>query len=148
MSKVDFFSGIGIMGFSVIVFILGEGMPKAELGIGPGDYPKFFAVFLFVLGLGLAAQSYLKRIKQNKKFYSKDGIIHVGGLLLITFLYIWAMPYIGFLYLTPFYLVAAMLFYGAKKLFTVSAVSIGFSIAIYWLFTSIFQVMLPRFTLF
>ena len=148
MSKVDFFSGIGIMVFSVIVFILAEGMPKAELGIGPGDYPKFFAAFLFVLGLGLAAQSYLKRIKQSKKFYSKDGIIHVGGLLLITLLYLWAMPYIGFLYLTPFYLTAAMLFYGAKKLSTVSAVSIGFSIAIYWLFTSVFQVLLPGFTLF
>jgi hypothetical protein len=148
LTKVDFFSGIGIMVFSAIVFIIAEGMPKADLGVGPGDYPKFFAAFLFILGLSLAFQSYLKGIKKDKKFYSGNEIIHIIALLLLTFAYLWAIPHIGFLYLTPFYLIAAMLLFGAKNFLVMSTVSIGFSAAVYWLFTTYFQVMLPGFTLF
>lgn len=147
MSKVDFFSGIGIMVFSAIVFILADAMPKAELGIGPGDYPQFFAVFLFVLGLMLSVQSYIRGMKQGKKLYTKSGIFLIGTLLVLTFAYIGLMPYIGFLFLTPFYLFAAMLLFGSKQYIVVTAVSIGFSVGIHWIFTSVFQVILPRFTL-
>jgi len=145
---VDFFSGIGVMVFSAIVFILAGAMPKAELGIGPGDYPEFFAVFLFVLGLLLSVQSYKEGMKQGKKLYTKNGIFLIGALIALTFVYIWLMPYIGFLFLTPFYLIAAMLLFGSKRYIAVAAVSIGFSVVIYWLFTSVFQVLLPVFTLF
>lgn len=149
MSKVDFFSGICIMIFSGIVYMLAEDMPKAELGIGPGDHPQFIVIILFILGLALAVQSYFKKVSQeNKKLYTKDNLIKVIAMLVLTFAYIQIMPYIGFLYLTPIYLLAAMLLFGMRNWLVSISVSIVFSVAMYWIFTTVFYVMLPEFTLF
>jgi hypothetical protein len=148
MSRADFFGGVGVMVFAASVYLITLDMPRAPIGIGPGDYPRFIVTGLFVLGGILAARSYVAGLKPMKGLYPPKALLYVAALTVITYIYIRLMPYLGFLYLTPIYLMAAFFLFGVKERFRALFISITCAGAIYGVFTSAFQVLLPKFSLF
>lgn len=148
MSRSDFVSGIAFMGLASVVYLYANQMAKVPLGIGPGDYPRVIAIGMFILGGILTLQSCLKGLKPGAKIYGPEALKRVGSLVLITFIYIQLLKYLGFLYLTPFFLAAAMLMFGVKKRSLIIYTSIGVSVIIYVVFYYGFQVLLPNFSLF
>jgi len=144
----DFWTGIGVIVFGTAAIILTEGMQKVPQGIGPGDYPRVIAIGLCVLGAVLAIQSILKGFPKLQGEVPWKSIKRVFIMVLLTFAYIQFMRYLGFLLTTPFFLISTMYLYGYRKWKSVIAVSIGVSAAVYFIFYSIFLVLLPRFSLF
>jgi len=148
LSKVDFFTGLALMGLSVGVHFLTQDMLKVPAGIGPGDYPRVIAVGLFVLGALLAVQSLGKPGVAARALYPKGAAARVCALVLMVLAYIRIMPHIGFLLSTPLFLIAAMLLFGVRRPVLVLLSGVGVTLAVYGVFYSLFQILLPRFSLF
>jgi hypothetical protein len=148
VSKVDFFTGLGLMGLSVGVYFLTQDMLKVPAGIGPGDYPRVIAVGLFVLGALLAVQSLGKPGVTARALYPKGAAGRVTVLILLVLAYIRIMPYLGFLLSTPLFLVVAMLLFGVRKPLPILLSGVGVTLAVYGIFYSLFQILLPKFSLF
>lgn len=148
LSRTDFWTGIGFMCLAVLVFILTIGMIEVPRGISPADYPRVIAVGLFILGAIQAVQGWKKGSPALKDLYPPGAFMRVLGLVLITFVYVKLMGYLGFLYLTPFFLYAAMYYFGVRKPVSMVIISIAVTVCIYVVFKVAFHVPLPRFTLF
>jgi len=145
---IDFWTGIGVIALGIVTIVLTEGMQKVSQGIGPGDYPRVIAIGLCALGAILAAQSALKGFPRPQGGILWNQIGRVLVMVLATFAYLQLMRYLGFLLITPFFLAATIYLYGYRKRKILIAVSIGVSAAVYFIFYSVFLVLLPRFSLF
>lgn len=140
--------GLGFMVLAVLVFITANGMMKAEKGIGPGDYPKVIAVGLFILGAILSIDSFLRGFpKITEKFDSKP-IARMLIFLVVTIAFVQLLKFLGFLFLTPFYLFFGMYYFGYRKWRAMVLVSVLVTLCIHIIFREIFFVMLPVFRLF
>ena len=49
--SADFIISILLICLSAFLYMTANKMPSATKGIGPGDYPKFICLILFVLGV-------------------------------------------------------------------------------------------------
>lgn len=136
------------MCLAVVVFMLTLNMAKVPLGIGPGDYPRVIAVGLFILGGIQAIQGWKKGSPPLEGLYPPGTLKRVFGLVVMTFIYVKLLGYLGFVYLTPFFMFGAMYYFGMRKIVTSSIVSVTMTVAIYAVFKIVFHVPLPRFTLF
>ncbi len=145
---IDFWTGIGIIALGIVTIILTESMQKVPQGIGPGDYPRVIAIGLCVLGAVLAIQSVSNGFPRPQGGIPWNQVGRVSIMVLATFAYIQLMRYLGFLLITPFFLAATIYLYGYRKRKILVAVSIGVSAAVYFIFYSVFLVLLPRFSLF
>ncbi|MCS7202586.1 MAG: tripartite tricarboxylate transporter TctB family protein [Dictyoglomus sp.] len=139
--------GIGIVILGIFILILTLGMPKSPLGLGPGDYPRVISYGLIITGIILIIQG-LKEEPSSQRIYSLNSLKRVGLLVLLGLLYVYLVHYIGFLYLTPFLMVATMYLFGYKKLLWGIIISILFTLLVNFIFYNIFKVPLPVFSLF
>jgi len=155
VSKVDFFTGLGIMAVSVAVYSIAGKMPNAKIGIGPGEYPTVIAVVLFFLGIALSLQNIPWKGKAGKAAKDSSGkaisfqmIKRPFLMAIVVFAYIRGMFYLGFLLLTPFFLFFAIWFFGYRRYLRAAVISLVTTGIIYVVFYYGFQVLLPRFILF
>jgi putative tricarboxylic transport membrane protein len=148
VSKVDLFTGLGLMALSVGVYFPTQEMTKVTAGIGPGDYPRVIAVGLFVLGALLAGQSARRATADVRSLYPKGAAGRVAALVATVLAYVYVLPYLGFLASTPLFLVAAMLLFGVRRPVLILSSGVGVTLAVYWIFYSLFQILLPKFSLF
>ncbi len=139
--------GIGVVIFGIFILILTLGMPKSPLGLGPGDYPRVVSYGLIITGIILVIQG-LREEQAQKKIYSWDTLKRVILLIFLGLLYVYLVHYIGFLYLTPFLMLATMYLFGYKKLIWGIIISILFTLIVNFIFYNIFKVPLPTFSLF
>lgn len=143
----DFWISILIIAISIIFFITANAMPKSDRGIGPGDYPKVICSVLFVLGV---VQLITVLIKSKGlplidfKTINRRYLLRAFIMLLMTVLYYKLMKSIGFLITTPIYLFASFMLFGYKKKIKAAIIAIVFSVVVYFLFTKVFLVILPR----
>ena len=144
----DLITGILLMLLSAFWFFQANKMMKVELGIGPGDYPKFAAAGLFFLGLILAAQSVSKGLPGREGKIDRRAARRLIIFVVVSFVYVRLMRFLGFILLTPPYLFFGSWFFGYRKYIIAAIVSIGVTAGIYIVFRMIFQVMLPEFRLF
>jgi len=145
----DFWCGLLFIAIAVLFFVVSGGYPKSERGIGPGVYPGFVSVLLFVLGLIQVVRSV-----RNGNFFRPDWsqvnwrqMGKVGVFAVGTYVYALVVKYLGFLYLTPLYLYGAIRLFGYMKRRKAVAISIVMVVAVWFLFTKAFKVVLPTFTL-
>jgi len=148
VSKIDLLTGLGLMALSVGVYVLTQDMTKVPAGIGPGDYPRVIAVGLFVLGALLAIQSVGTSQAKPRSPYPPGAAVRVTALVVTVLVYIRLMPHLGFLLSTPLFLAAAMLLFGVRRTVLILASSVGVTLAVYGIFYSLFQILLPKFSLF
>jgi|LFRM01.1.fsa_nt_gb putative tricarboxylic transport membrane protein len=144
----DLIAGLLFTGIAIAVFLMSNNFVSAKLGLGAGGYPRTIAVIMFVLGIIMTAKSLAKGLPRPNFKIDKDTAVHLTAFLVVTIVYLAAMRYIGFLFLTPFYLFGAMLMFGHKKPSSAAIISIASSIVIYFIFTKVFMVFLPEFSLF
>ena len=148
VSKIDLLTGLGLMALSVGVYFLTQDMIRVPAGIGPGDYPRVIAVGLFVLGALLAVQSVGTSQATPRSPYPPGAAVRVTALVVTVLVYIRLMPHLGFLLSTPLFLAAAMLLFGVRRTVLILASSVGVTLAVYGIFYSLFQILLPKFSLF
>ena len=75
----------------------------------------------------------------NKKYLLRALI-----MLALTLLYYYLLKPVGFLITTPIYLFASFILFGYKRKLKGAVIALIFSIAVYFLFTKVFLVILPR----
>lgn len=143
----DFWISILIIAISIIFFISAEAMPDSDRGIGPGDYPKVICAVLFVLGvIQLASTLISSKGFPLIDFKTINGRYLLRALIMLAFtvLYYKLMRKVGFLITTPIYLFASFMLFGYKKKIIAAVIAIVFSVVVYFLFTKVFLVVLPR----
>jgi len=145
---IDFWTGAGIFALGIFAYVIAGKMLKVPIGIGPGDYPRVIAIGLCILGGILSLQSVLKGFPKAQGKVPWKSILRVFALVLMSFIYIQSMRYLGFLITTPVFLAAAIYHFGNRNWKSTIAVSVGVTLVVYFVFVSLFQVLLPRFSLF
>jgi hypothetical protein len=138
------------MGLAIGVFIGTLDMAKVERGIGPGDYPRVAAWGLLFLGAILTVQSGIKLARrENQPLPFPPGAFpRVFAMVLMTFAYIYLMPYTGFVLITPVYLFLTMVFFGLRRYLLGVVTGIAVTLVLFVTFRYAFQVLLPILGLF
>jgi hypothetical protein len=156
--RADFFTGIGIVIFSAVMFTLAGRMPPpASFGLGPGGYPMLVTGVLAALGIILAIQGWLqmrraaKAVRAEKDSAGAKKLLGPGELrgiaiLALSFwLYIVLIKYLGYLITTPIFLFLFLLQYGDRKWLRMILVSVITTVASWVLFVYAFRIFLPDF---
>lgn len=145
VSRVDFFTGLALLGLALGVFVGTLDLPKVERGIGPGDYPRVVAWGLLALGGTLTIHSGIKLLRKEKRRlpFPPGAFPRVFTMVLITSAYIYLMPYAGFVLITPVYLFLLMVFFGLRRYFLGAVTSIAVTLVLFLTFRYAFHVMLP-----
>jgi len=146
----DFWFGLGAVLFGIFVFVQSKKLPQAKMGIGPGDYPAFVAIIIISLGLIQAVKALLSDASAAQQGEAFDARRAKKVFLLVfgTFAYVFLMKYVGFLLLSPFFLLFLFWMFGYSNRRKAIVISITVSVVLYFLFMYAFQVLLPRFSLF
>lgn len=146
----DFWFGLGAVLFGIFVFVQAKKLPQAKMGIGPGDYPAFVAIVIISLGLIQAVKALLANNSsaQTREAFDAQRAKKVFLLVAGTFAYVFLMKYVGFLLLSPFFLLFLFWMFGYSNRRKSIVISITVSVVLYFLFMYAFQVLLPRFSLF
>ena len=143
----DFWIAILVIALSIIFFIQADRMPGSDRGIGPGDYPKVICYVLFALG-AIQLVTVIIRSKGipliDFKSINSRYLLRALIMLLLTLLYYKLLKPVGFLLTTPLYLFASFILFGYKKKVKAAIIAIVFSVVVYFLFTKVFLVILPR----
>jgi hypothetical protein len=166
--KADFYTGMGLVIFSAVMFGIASRMPSpASFGLGPGGYPMLVTGVLAVLGIILAIQGWLQRRGAGRKDASvrkaadaaaspasAGNILNpkdLGGIAVLAasfWLYIVLMKYLGYLITTPVFLFFSLLQYGDRKWPRMILVSLITTAASWVLFVYAFRIFLPDFYFF
>jgi len=144
----DLIIGVLMVLLGIVVLVLSQGLAQAKVGLGPAGYPRAVAIIMLVLGLVMVISTLAKGLSRMTWQPDRQAFLRVAGTVLISFVYLWLLNRIGFLFLTPFYLFALMWIFGYKNLKVAALASIGSAVVIYLLFTKAFMVFLPEFSMF
>ncbi len=143
----DFWVSILVIAISIVFFIQASAMPGSERGIGPGDYPKVICYVLFALGFIQLVTTVVRSRGIPLIDFSSINIRYLLRaliMLILIFIYYKLMRPVGFLITTPVFLFASFILFGYRKKAKAAAVALIFSVAVYFLFTKVFLVILPR----
>ncbi|MDR1587747.1 MAG: tripartite tricarboxylate transporter TctB family protein [Treponema sp.] len=162
MPRADFFTGLGIVIFSAVMFAVASRMPPpASFGLGPGAYPMLVTGVLIGLGIILAIQGWLqmRRVRTETPRTEEGSVQGAGAKKLLTYrefrgivtlalsfwLYTFLIKYLGYLITTPVFLFLFLLQYGDRNWRRMILVSI-ITTALSWaLFVYAFRIFLPDF---
>lgn len=119
--------------------------------IGPGLLPELIAIVLIVMNLGLIVQALRPRpaaaegsgADANTIVLTPRSISMVALGAVILFLYLLALPTVGFLISTPIFSLAMMAAYGCRNVLSAVVISLLITGVVYGLFRHVFLVPLP-----
>lgn len=149
IKRADLLTGLGLCALAVYVYLEASGMPAARRGLGPGGYPKFIAIGLFVLGLVLAIQSFVAGMAPvETRAFDHRRLGRMAAFAALSLAYAFALRPLGFILATIVFLFAAVNFFGYRRRGMAALFSIGLSLIIYAIFRHIFLVLLPTGSIF
>lgn len=116
--------------------------------LGPAYWPEFLLICLMVLSFFVAVDAFRERKKgglEKKGDVKSDGgklrlLLAIGFIVLYFFL----IKIVGFIALTPFFLIAFMYLLGERKKAWMIGISLGMTVLIVYVFTKAMYVPLPR----
>jgi len=117
--------------------------------LGPGFWPKFILICMMILSFLVAVDAFRarKKLSKEKEFEAVKSVgsrIRFFSALILIIAYFILMNVIGFIALTPFFLVAFMILLGEKSWPWMIILSVGMTIVIILAFTQAMYVPLPR----
>jgi putative tricarboxylic transport membrane protein len=116
--------------------------------LGPSYWPKFLLICMMALSFLVAVDAFRERRKKSpeKEETSRADGGKVRFLFAIGFIvfYLILMQKLGFILLTPFFMIAFMYLLGERKKIWIFSVAIGMTVIIVFAFTKAMYVPLPR----
>jgi len=148
MGKIDIVCGL-IAGALAILFFIGTlSFPASSIGINPRVYPFVVIFSTFALSVTLVVQGLLKwrRAKDTpaKTLPRRTTALKLIALAAGMLTYALALEPLGYIVVTPLLMALTMLLFGERRPLKIVAVSVLVSIALYWVFRTVFRVPLPR----
>lgn len=144
----DLFIGLMLVAVGIAVLVLSGGLAQTKTGLGPAGYPRAVAIIMLVLGTIMVITKLAHGFPKLEWKPDRQATLRVVVTVVVSFIYLWLLSHIGFLFLTPVYLFALMMIFGYQNLKVAALASIGSAVIIYLLFTKAFMVFLPEFSLF
>lgn len=146
----DLASGIFLLGFSVALFIGAQNVKTLSISsVGSGTFPSFIAVLLAIVSIAIIAGGAKKARgpdEKQKPVEGKPRMWAVVATFAIMAAYALLMPILGFIIMTTVYLFAQMYIMAAKehqRPIIFGIVSVVTSVSVYYLFVTVFSLMLP-----
>ena len=117
--------------------------------LGPGFWPKFILIAMMTLSLWVGVDVFRARKKsagekKSEAVKSAGSRIRFFSVLTLIIAYLILINIIGFVALTPFFLIAFMILLGEKSWLWMVVLSVGMTILIMLAFTQAMYVPLPR----
>jgi hypothetical protein len=166
--KEDRWIGLILFGFSFFMYLQTLEFPRAMFGtLGAGFFPRILFVLLGLTGALLSIDNWL-RDRRGKRGERMDAggakgrpRNRIAGIwrdhsqvilsLVMVFLYIVGMHYLGYLMATLFFMLTLMWFLGPRRrkdIPMVVGISCGMTFLIYFSFLKLLQIFLPEGVLF
>ena len=149
----------GELVFSVLIFVgslllywvtgsFGERTTLQGAQMGPAFWPRFLLVCLIIL-TGIVSVGLIRRIAKEKAWgealLTMDrGKVRFFAAIGLGVAYLFLLPILGFIAVTPFFMIAFMLLLGEKSKGWILGVAIAMTAIIVVLFTKAMYVPLPR----
>jgi|SRR5690625_214338 len=108
--------------------------------IGPNIYPRILLVLMALLSVVVIIQEF----KLPSKPVSYKGWLRVFSMVVITTLYIAAIPAIGFVLATIPYLILVPLLAGYRRYGVIISVSLIYTVGVWLLFERVLFIILPQ----
>ena len=142
----DGWTGLACLAGSLVLFGFTLGLRDNPLvPIGPGFYPRIILVLTAVLAGWVLLQSFWQPARAGK---GGENYALVAGVFAIFFLYVGAMPFLGFRISTLFFMAGLQSTLepprGARGWAIVAATALITTVVSYYLFEGYLQVLLPR----
>ncbi len=145
--KADLISGLIFFVVGLIFFLSTLGMKRPRLGLGSAGFPRLVTLCLILCAAILIVRALIAREKVEQTVRMKRSfVLGFLGCVVLFILYVYLLRKFGFLILTPFFLFFAMYFFGSRRYVMNAAVSVVISLVLYYVFTLVFKVPLPRFS--
>jgi putative tricarboxylic transport membrane protein len=151
----DIIGVLFVICFGIFYLYLTEHLPKIHLGdaVGPEGYPR-------ILGIGIIATGFVLLIIQLRRWYRVPGRLvpsegeaddpaypvsyfRVIFLILTVFLYLYLLPFIGYLLATPAFLSAILALSGIRTLKSLLVLPWVFTLLLFIVFGILARVRLP-----
>lgn len=145
-AAADLLISIASLAIALIFYFESLDLPKKALGIGPGDYPRVVCVLLLFLAVFqsikiLIAKRAIPVI--DWEAVNRPELLRLAIAAAATLLFYLLLKRIDFLLLAPAYLFFIIMFFGYRTWWKALVISAALTTALYFLFTKVFQVMLP-----
>lgn len=144
MGKSDRILGSVLCLLSIVIYYLSTKFVVGfviDSGLGADFFPKAISVILFLLSMILIIKSDKKR--DEEAIFTKESLI-VGKVVIGFLAYLVGMSIMGYLPATIAFLIGMFKFLKVKSNKLIFIYSICFSIFIWYIFGSIFNISLPQ----
>jgi len=143
MAKVNIISAFVLLFIAGYVMWVTRSYPPQKMTLGPAFFPKLVSGFLAAFSLGILLMAFLKGGKEENPSTPRRALIMA---LVCLGIYIFALPWIGFLFSTPPFLIASGFFLAddPRKCWKAMAISaVPITGGLYCLFVVLLKVPLP-----
>lgn len=133
---------LALMITAAVFYLVSKSFPQAlnPADVGPSAFPRLMAGITFLLGLAQFLFSLLTRPKDWVAVEDKSTFL-LG--LILTILYLYLFPKVGYFYATPVFIALLMFILGNKSWLQILATIVGFVLFAYYVFFKLLQVSLP-----
>jgi hypothetical protein len=145
------FSLLIFMGSLFLYWVTGSFQERTVLQgaqMGPAFWPRFILVSIILLS-GIVSVGLIRRIAKEKAWGESlmtmdRGKVRFFAAICLSVAYLILLPVLGFIAITPVFMIAFMLLLGEKSKGWIIGVSFGMTAVIVVLFTKAMYVPLPR----
>ncbi|AEH51089.1 tripartite tricarboxylate transporter TctB family protein [Pseudothermotoga thermarum] len=142
----DFLSGLVIFVIGLVFYLDTLSIKPAKIGLSPASFPQLITICLMICGIGLAIKGLFVK-PQLRQTFKLSVLKKIAFLGVMFFLYVFLLDKLGFLIVTPFLIFGTIYLFGGRKFLLNVLVSVLSTIVIYYVFTQVFKVLLPSFSL-
>lgn len=147
MAERNIVSAIGLIAFAVWYAWQTSKLPLRDImphAPGPSFFPWLIVFAVLALSTALLIQGIRQRHHDKADPSVAEIPIKVLAALACFFVYLVALPYLGFIVSSILFFAALMVFYGSRNPVLIAAASIAIPVILFALFRYAFQVILPR----
>lgn len=140
----DIIISLTIILVASFLFIDTFSIKETSNAIGPANWPQFLLLLLFIFGLIMLGQS-IKKLKTTPlSHHEETNLVRFWLLLFISFLYIPATLYLGFLTATPLVLALSAYGIGMRQPILLLFFPLLSTLLVAYIFIILLQVSMPR----
>lgn len=140
---IGVWAGLIILLLSILLFINSFSYTyDSAFGPGPGFFPVWLSGILFILSLVYIYESIKKKEDSEEKLPTGTALKNVLFILTCLILFVILVKYLGFIITGSLFLYS--LLYGQYRWFISLGISIGVSVFVFWIFSSLLGVSLPH----
>lgn len=141
--NVQIVEGSIFAGLAIFIIAIASGMnPYGSWALAPGLFPIVMGVIILALSVSLIIQAIKNKTWKSGGFDRVDWL-RITVVLVLTFVYVWLLPLLGFIAVSIPYLALFLFVLGEKRWWLVGIIAAGTTLGLYYSFGVLLSVYLP-----